>query len=354
MKALMTQPMQAGSLRVEEIREPSPGDGDLLVEALALGVCGTDREILEGAYGAPPPGHKRLVIGHESLGVVREAPPGSPLPAGSLVAPFVRMPDPVPCACCAAGEWDRCRNDLFTEHGIKSLDGFGRERYRVPSTHVLRVDPRLGLLGVLVEPASVVAKAWAEIDRLTRGACAPPRRVLVTGAGPVGLLAGLMGVQRHLDVHVYDLATEGIKPALVRDMGATYHAPPLDSLPRDFDVVIECTGAPPLVVDAPLRTANDGIVCLVGVAGRHSTTQVDAGALNDAIVLGNRIVFGSVNANRRHFELAHAALLAADPDWLTRLITRRVAFADAARAFEKADGDIKTVIVFDAAETVLA
>jgi glucose 1-dehydrogenase len=352
MKALMMQPMLAGSLCVEEIREPSTADGDLLVESVALGVCGTDRELLEGAYGSPPAGHKRLVIGHESLGIVREAAGG--FAAGDLVVPFVRMPDPVPCACCAAGEWDRCRNDEFTEHGIKSLDGFGRERYRIPSSHAIRVDRALGLLGVLTEPASIVAKAWAGIERLTRGSCAPPRRVLVTGAGPVGLLAGLMGVQRKLDVHVYDLATEGIKPALVRDMGATYHAPPLDSLPRDFDVVIECTGAASLALDAPLRTAMDGIACLLGVSGKGESTPVAAGQLNDALVLGNRIVFGSVNANRRHFELARDALHAADRSWLSRLITRRVPFDRAAEAFETRDGDVKSIIVFPAADGVAA
>jgi threonine dehydrogenase-like Zn-dependent dehydrogenase len=352
MKALMMQPMLAGSLRVEEIREPAAADGDLLVESVALGVCGTDRELLDGAYGSPPAGHKRLVIGHESLGVVREA--AGEFSAGDLVVPFVRMPDPVPCICCAAGEWDRCRNDRFTEHGIRSLDGFGRERYRVPSSHAIRVDPSLGLLGVLMEPASIVAKAWAEVERITRGACAPPRRVLVTGAGPVGLLAGLMGVQRNLDVHVYDRATEGIKPALVRDMGATYHAPFLETLPRDFDVVIECTGASAVVLDAPLRTASDGVVCLLGVSGSSDSTSVAAGRLNDSLVLGNRVVFGSVNANRRHFELAHAALRSADRSWLARMITRRVPFDRAAEAFEKREGDVKTVVVFPAADGVAA
>lgn len=350
MKALMMQPMLAGSLRVEEIRDPSTAEGDLLVESVALGVCGTDRELLDGAYGSPPAGHKRLVIGHESLGIVREAAGG--FNAGDLVVPFVRMPDPVPCACCAAGEWDRCRNGQFTEHGIKSLDGFGRERYRVPSSHAIRVDPALGLLGVLTEPASIVAKAWAEVERLTRGACAQSGSVLVTGAGPVGILAGLMGMQRNLDVHVYDRATEGIKPALVRDMGATYHASSLDTLPRDFDVVIECTGAPSLVLDAALRTASDGIVCLLGVSGKNEFTPVAAGRLNDALVLGNRIVFGSVNANRRHFELAHLALRAADRSWLSRMITRRVPFDRATEAFERRDGDVKTVIVFPVADGV--
>src|SRR4051794_32145327 len=152
MKALMVQPKTASSLKLEEIADPPRSQGDLLVEAVALGVCGTDREIIEGKYGSAPTGHKRLVIGHESLGRVIDAPGESNLKTGDLIVPFVRMPDPVPCDCCAAGQWDRCRNGQFTEHGIKDVDGFARERYRVQSRHCIKVPNELGLVGVLMEP----------------------------------------------------------------------------------------------------------------------------------------------------------------------------------------------------------
>ena len=91
-------------------RSPRPGPGELLVDGLALGVCGTDREIAAGEYGWAPPGRERLVIGHESLGRVREAPAGSGFEAGDLVVGVVRRPDPVPCGACARGEFDMCRN----------------------------------------------------------------------------------------------------------------------------------------------------------------------------------------------------------------------------------------------------
>ena len=353
-KALLFQPKAANSLRVEEIREPAAADGDLLVSALALGVCGTDRELVAGLYGSPPPGHKRLVIGHESLGIVEEAGPTSPIGAGDLVVPFVRLPDPVPCDCCASGEWDRCRNDGFTEHGIKSVDGFARERYRVESGRVMTIDASLGIAGVLVEPASVVANAWSKIDAVTVGMCWTPRRALITGAGPVGLLAAMMGRQRGLDVHVFDRATDGVKPALVRDLGATYHNGDFGALPSDFDVVIECTAAPPIVVNATFKTAPDGVVCLLGVAGKRPPETVDAAALNDSVVLGNRVLLGSVNANRAHYEAGRNALMRADRQWLGRFITRRVPFAEADKAFVAAKGDVKTVILFDRATGVIA
>ena len=354
MKALMVEPGRAQSLRAEDIREPAPSDGALLVSALALGVCGTDRELVAGEYGTAPTGHKRLVIGHESLGVVEECPAGAGISVGDLIVPFVRMPDPVPCDCCAAGEWDRCRNGAFTEHGIKSLDGFGRERFRVDADRVIAVDRALGLAGVLTEPASVVAAAWSKIDALTRDACWTVTRVLVTGAGPVGLLAALLGRQRGLEVHVFDRATTGPKPALARDIGASYHAGDFGGLPADFDVVIECTAAPPIVMGAPVHTLPDGVVCLLGVSGHRPAISVDAAALNDSIVLGSRVVIGSVNANRRHYEAARDALGRATPSWLDRLVTRRIPFADAVTAFSAETDDVKTVIVFDRARGVIA
>ena len=319
----------------------------MLVRAVALGICGTDRDIIAGEFGSPPPGHKRLVLGHESLGVVMEAPPDSGLRTGDLVVGFVRRPDPVPCACCAAGEWDRCTNGGFTEHGVKGVDGFGRERYRLDVDRLIKVDPSLGMLGVLIEPASVVAKAWEEIERIGRRECWSPRRVLVTGAGPVGLLAALLGVKRKLDVHVFDRVSDGPKPSLVRDLGATYHSGSLHDLQGAFDIIIECTGAPAVVVELPSRAAPDAAICLLGISLRDQPMSVDVGALNNTLVTGNRVVFGSVNANRRHYEAAHDALRGADAAWLGRLITRRVPFADWKTAFTARPDDVKVIIVFD-------
>jgi threonine dehydrogenase-like Zn-dependent dehydrogenase len=352
MKALTIQPGTPESLRLDDVPEPARQDGTLLIGALAVGVCGTDRELIGGQYGEAPPGKPRLVIGHESLGIVEEAPADSSVKTGDLVIPFVRMPDPVPCDCCAAGEWDRCRNDRFTEHGIRALDGFARERFRVAPDRAIVAHASLGIAAVLGEPASVVAKAWAMVDSVTRDACWTPRRALVTGAGPVGLLAALIGRQRGLEVHLFDRATEGPKPELARQLGAVYHTGEFDTLPTDFDVVIECTAAPIIAMRSASRTAPNGVVCLVGVAEHRPPISLDAAAVNDLLVLGNRIIVGSVNANRSHYESGHEALRRADRRWLDALITRRIPLAQAERAFAAGKGDVKTVIVFDRAGEV--
>lgn len=127
MRALTVTPGSSGSAHLEDVPEPPPRAGEVLVEAVALGVCGTDREIVAGLYGQAPPGRTRLVLGHESLGRVLEAPPAAGVAPGDWIVPFVRRPDPVPCASCARGEWDMCQNGRYTEHGIQALDGFGSE-----------------------------------------------------------------------------------------------------------------------------------------------------------------------------------------------------------------------------------
>ena len=347
MRALTIQPGVANSLQLEEFQVPSPDRGAVLVRAVALGVCGTDREIIDAKYGTAPPGHARLIIGHESLGRVEEAPAGCGVAHGDLVVGIVRHPDPVPCPNCAVGEWDMCRNGKYTEHGINALDGFGSEYYRLDPPYVVPVDQSLGALGVLTEPTTVVAKAWEHTERIGARARWDPRQVLVTGAGPVGLLAALLGRQRGLDVHVLDRISTGPKPDLVRALGATYHAGELSDLPHDFDIVMECTGAASLVMEVVDHTAPDAIVCLTGVSAAGVTRNVDIGTLNREIVLGDRVIFGSVNANRRHYELAARALAAADHAWLNALITRRVPIADWKTGFDLEAGDVKTVIEFD-------
>ena len=316
MRALTLVPGRAGSACLREVAEPDSEDGEVLVEVEAVGVCGTDREMLAGNYGRAPEGEDILVLGHESLGRVLEAPPPSGLAPGDLVVGIVRHPDPVPCVNCAAGEWDMCRNGRYTEHGILGRHGFARERYRAPAASLVPVDPNLGHLGVLLEPASVVAKAWEHVERIGRRAVWAPERVLVTGAGPVGLLAALLAVQRGLEVLVVDLTTSGPKPDLVRGRGAQYSAAPVGELATVFDVVLECTGVPAVVADVLSATGRNGVVCLAGVSGPGRRISLDLGALNREWVLENDVVFGSVNANRRHYELAARALAAADRSWL--------------------------------------
>lgn len=348
MRALTVRTGTRGAVELQRVPVPEQRDGALLARTLAIGICGTDREIVDGQYGTAPPGRGRLVLGHEWLARVVDAPSGSGFAAGDLVAGIVRRPDPVPCASCAIGEWDMCRNGRFTERGIKERDGYGSELVSIDPAFAVRVPDALGRLGILAEPASVLAKAWEQIERIgSRSAAWRPRTALVTGAGPVGLLAALMGVQRGLEVHVYDRVTGGAKPTLVRDLAARYHAPDLASLENlEPDIVIECTGASAVVLGVVNLTAPAGIVCLAGVSSGSREICIDLEALNRSIVLENDLVFGTVNTNRRHYQAAIDCLAAADPAWLARLVTRRVPLERWPEAFERRPDDVKVVVDF--------
>jgi threonine dehydrogenase-like Zn-dependent dehydrogenase len=347
MRAITVSPGIADSARIDDVPEPPLSDGPVLARTLALGVCGTDREILSGAYGFAPPGEQRLVLGHESLGMVEAAPPDCELRPGDLVVGIVRRPDPQPCIACAVGEWDMCRNGRYTERGIKERHGYGAERFRIEPQFAVKIDPGLGTLGVLLEPASILAKAWDHTERIGQRARAwMPQTLLVTGAGPIGLLAALMGAQRGLTVHVLDRNIDGIKQRLVRDLGGTYHsdAGVIDQLAPD--ILMECTGASSVIRACLGATAPAGIICLAGVTEPGRVVDVDIGRINRTMVLDNDCVFGSVNANRRHYEMAAQTLARADKSWLRDLISRRVPLARWSEALERHPGDIKVIIEF--------
>ena len=346
MFALSVTPGKSQSGRLEEDwPEPFLKDGEILVETLSIGICGTDREILAGKYGISPSGEEKLIIGHESLGRVLDAPASSRLSSGDLVVAIVRHPDPVPCANCAIGEWDMCRNGLYTEHGIKERHGFGRERFRCGPESFVKIPSSLESVGVLVETASILAKAWEHIDYIGRRAVWHPRNVLVLGSGPVGLLAALMGVQRGLSVEVFDKVTSGPKLDLVRSLGARYSTGPLKALTTKADIVIECTGDGQLVYDVMGCSSSNGIICLTGISSGSRLIPANINRLNENIVLGNDVIFGSVNANRRHYEAAVAALSSANRSWLEKIITKKVPLRNWQQAFERGPDDIKNVIL---------
>ncbi|MGO9457709.1 MAG: glucose 1-dehydrogenase [Acidimicrobiales bacterium] len=344
MKALTVVPMEKDSAQLSDVDDPPEADGPVLVETIAVGICGTDIEILSGQYGWAPPGRERLVLGHESLGRVLEAPAGAPVAEGDLVVGIVRRPDPVPCTNCAVGVWDFCRNGQYTERGIKQHDGYLSERYRITPDYLVKVDPSLGILGVLLEPTSVVAKAWEQVNRIGGRAHWNPTRAVVTGAGPIGLLAAMIGVQRGLEVHVIDQMTDGPKPDLVRRLGAHYHTGSVAEACDEPDAIIECTGVSSLVLDAIEHVGPGGVVCLTGVSAAGRAIEVDEGALNRSMVLANESVVGSVNANRRHYEDAAAALAKADRGWLSGVVSRRVPLSDWEQALARQADDVKVVV----------
>ena len=211
MKAVTVGRVLAGSVCFEEVPEPDERTGSILVEAVAVGISApTRRSPRASTVGRLPGGIGSSSVTSRWVGCSTRAPRAGRRRPDRRDDP---APDPVPCGNCAVGEWDMCRNGQYTERGIKEIDGFMSERWRIEPGFFTKLDPSLGILGVLLEPATVVAKAWELVAVMRARAFWEPRTVLVTGAGPIGMLAALVGVQHGFEVHVLDRVTEGAEPA---------------------------------------------------------------------------------------------------------------------------------------------
>ena len=355
MKAVIVTPGEPGSGRLAEVPDPRPRDGEVLVQVREVGLDGTDAEILQGRYGEAPPGEDHLIIGHESLGQVAEVTNGAEgLSPGDRVVAIVRRPDPVPCRNCAAGEWDMCLNGRYTERGIKGLHGFLADFYTEVPEYLVRVPAAVADVAVLLEPLSIVEKVVEQVTRIQERLVWQPQRAVVLGAGPIGLLVGMLLCLEGIDVHFYDTAERGIKRDLAESIGTSFiwaRERKLDHALADeigaVDIVVEATGFSPLAFDAMDMVAPNGIVCLTGVSGGSRKLEVPADHLNLEMVLSNKVVFGSVNANRRHFQSGVRHLQEIETRWpglLSRMITRRLPLTDFAGAFEPSPDRIKSIV----------
>lgn len=325
----------------------------MLVDVIAVGVDGTDRELMAGTYGEAPPGDDYLVTGHESLGRVVEAPDAW-LAAGTPVVAIVRRPDPVPCISCAAGEWDMCLNGRYTERGIKGAHGFLTQRYAEDPRYLIALTEELVPTGMLLEPLSIVEKAIEQTTRIQTRAVWAPRRALVLGAGSIGTLATLRLRLLGLDVHVYSRGDGGRARAIIEGAGAEFLSSDDHRLDErlartigPLDIVIEATGYSPLALRAMNVVGPNGVVCLTGVSAGSRTMTIDTDQLNLELVLENKLVFGTVNANRRHFESGALHLQAIEARWpglLARMITREVRFEEFGPDALSHAEDVKVVV----------
>lgn len=354
--AVVVTPGARDSSALSPVAVGDPGPGQVRVKTLAVGVCGTDVEITSGGYGQAPAGSKQLVIGHESLLMVDALGPGvSGWAPGQLAVAIVRRPCPERCEPCSRGRWDLCVTGNYLERGIKGLDGFMRTALVEDAAFLVPVPSSLQSAAVLVEPLSVVTKAVEEALRLRDPGATASRRALVTGAGPIGLLAAMLFASRGLEVWVADRRPEGSPKAnVVTACGGRYIDTSATNLANAvggvrFDLAMEATGYAPLIFQAAALLARDGALVLTGVTSGHHSIDVDANSLNRAMVLENQIIAGSVNACRAHYEAAVASLEKWQTRWpglAERLITGRFPLERYREALSKDVDAIKSVVTF--------
>jgi len=338
MKAVAVIPGQKDSVHLADVPKPGladvPDGRGVLVRVLRVGVDATDREINAAEYGQAPAGDKVLVLGHESFGIVEEVGPSvTELLKGDYVVATVRRPGT--SVYDRIGMSDMTTDSTYFERGISARHGFLTEYYVDDADFIVKVPRGLREVGVLLEPATVVAKGLAqalEIQRRLR--VWRPRTAAVMGAGTIGLLATLMFRLRGMRVATFARnPKDTLNARLITEIGARYvstaETPLLEAARKHgpFDLIFEATGFSPIVFDAMQVLAKNGVLVLASVTGGDRKVEVPADKINLDFVLGNKVMVGTVNANREHFELAVSDLAKAEleyPGWLKKLLTHPV------------------------------
>ena len=354
MKAIVVKPDLKDSIHVRDMPDPKMQPDQVAVKVLRAGLCRTDAEINEGRYGEAPDGDEFLILGHENFGVVEAV--GRQVKhfkTGDLVVSTVRRPCGH-CYNCLHGENDMCASGLYQERGIMRRHGFMTEYYVESPQWLNRIPKAIADVGILLEPMSVVEKGIEQAFRLQERFKWRPKTALVLGAGPVGLLAAAALRVRGLDTFV--VAREPATDARVRiasRRGATYicvadktlfevqkQMPPID-------LAIEATGAASVAFSAMQILGRNGVLCLLSVTGGARTAEQPIDRINQQLVLRNQVVFGSVNANPRHFKLGvkdFAAMQKTWPGLLAQLITTRLPWLEYRQWFTPHASGIKTTL----------
>jgi threonine dehydrogenase-like Zn-dependent dehydrogenase len=341
MQALVVRPGEAHTTRVADVPQPPVRGGEVALRTLEVGVCGTDREISEGIFGVAPEGDDLLVLGHEFLGAVERD--GHGFTRGDLVTAIVRR-SCSHCLACSEGAPDSCLTGDYNERGITRLHGFARELVAEDPAQLIGIPRSLGRLGVLAEPTSICERGIRHARSIGGRQPWELQRALVIGAGAIGMLSTYL--LRLAGLEVWTAArshADDPRAELVAASGARYVSTaeqPLTSLREEvggFDLVVEATGDAQVMVDSIAMLRRSGVACLLGIDPRHRPVELDGRVIGVDAILENRVVFGSVNANRMDWAAAVESLDRARvrwPDVLQEFVGLRVSLDRFAEAFE--------------------
>ena len=338
MKALAILPGQPNSLHLTDLPKPSldevPNGRGVLVRVLRVGVDGTAKEINAAEYGAAPEGYDFLVIGHEGFGQVEAVGPEvTELKPGDYVVATVRRPGA--SVYDQIGTSDMTTDDVYFERGINLRHGYLTEYYVDDADFIVKIPAGLQHVGVLLEPFTVVEKGITQAYEIQRRLRVwRPKRAAVMGAGTIGLLAALVLRLRGLDVTVFGQRVAPYRNSdLLEQLGARYVSTKATSVAQGavefgpFDIIFEATGFSPIVFDSMQALAKNGVLVLSSVTGGDRRYEVPSDKINLEFVLGNKVMVGTVNANREYFERGVEDMALAEAEfagWLSQLLTHPV------------------------------
>jgi threonine dehydrogenase-like Zn-dependent dehydrogenase len=336
MKAIAVYPGKANSMHLQEVPQPEvtdiPDGRGVLVKVLRVGVDGTDKEINEALYGNAPEGMNFLITGHENFGQVVEVGPNVPstIKPGMYVVASVRRPGK--SIYDQIGLQDMTIDDVYYERGINLLHGYLTEYYVEDAQFIVPLPHQLCEVGVLMEPLSVVQKGINQAFEIQRRLKVwRPQRAAVIGAGTIGLLAALTLRLRGLDVVCYSRRVPPyLNSRLIEAIGGHYVSSSQVSLEEvgaqygPFDIIFEASGHSPLVFQSAEVLGNNGVLILSSITGGDTKIEVNVDKINQAFVLGNKVMVGTVNAAQVDFESGVDDMIKAEafyPGWLKQLLT---------------------------------
>ncbi|HZH34788.1 MAG TPA: glucose 1-dehydrogenase [Pyrinomonadaceae bacterium] len=360
MKAVAVKPGVKDSVHLVEMDEPKlegvSGGRGVKVKTLRVGGCGTDREINNAEYGTAPDGADFLVLGHENFGQVTEVGEKvTEFAAGDYVVGTVRRPGK--SLYDVIGEQDMTTDSEYFERGISRLHGYFAEFYVESADFLVKLPPTLKEVGVLLEPLSIIEKGLQQAFEIQeRAKIWNPRRAAVIGTGSVGLLTVMAMRMRNLEVHAFgkDARAGYLNAELCEEIGATYDST-LEISVADaakkygaFDIILEATGYSPIIWDAALGLTKNGVLILTSVTGGNRTAEIPSDKINIEFVLGNKLMFGTVNAGREHFAAGVKDLAlceAMHPEWLDKMLTHPVkGIENFAQMFQNLNGGAERMI----------
>jgi threonine dehydrogenase-like Zn-dependent dehydrogenase len=340
MKAVAVKPPNQDSIHLTELPMPAVADIDkgrgVLARVLRVGVDATDREINEGLYGAAPDGFDFLVLGHEVFAeVVEVGPQVKRVKTGDLVSCTVRRPGT--SIYDDIGRNDITSEETYYERGINLRHGYMTEYFVDDEEFFVRIPKSLAHLGVLAEPASVVAKgieqAYLAQQRLQVW---EPKTAFVIGSGQIGLLATMMFRLKGLEVYSFarGAAPGNLKAEIAEGFGGHYISTNEESPPEVAarvgrpDIIFEASGDSRLAFQAMEYLGLNGALIWSSVTGGdRQLDDIPGNKINLEWVLGNKLLVGTVNGNWRHFEKGIANLALGEqmfPGVIERILTHPI------------------------------
>lgn len=354
MKAIAVIPKNKNSAHLVNVDDPRISDTEVLVRTIRVGIDGTDSEINEGLYGEAPENENILIIGHESFGIIEETGKRvEDFKKGDFVVATVRRPCGI-CINCAHDESDMCLSGSFKERGIMGLHGFMSEYYKEVPEFLVKVPVEYRNIGVFLEPLSIVEKAKHQIVKIQERMKWNPKNALVLGSGSIGLLATMLLREMGLTTYTVARSPKGcLKSIIAEDTGATYistkETPFFDLKNKigNIDIIIEATGSSRIAFDAMHILGTNGVLCLTSITGGEGSLEILSDKINLDVVLGNKLIFGTVNANRKYFEVGIESFRKFQQLWsglVEKMITRRCGLQNFKEGLDRKKEDIKTVM----------